>query len=65
MNIETYNSETGEYSPAEPLKMTCEYQFCQCTEGQDYIDPNRKGAWKDEPVFLCDKHAELLGLIKS
>lgn len=47
---------------AQPLGMRCEYQFCQETKGKDYIDPNRKGVWKDEPVFLCDKHAELLKL---
>lgn len=58
-------SNSGVYSdgqPPKPLTMTCEYQFCNEKQGKDYNDPNRKGAWAGEPVFLCDQHVELLKL---
>ena len=51
----------GQWVEAHPVGMTCERGDCMSTVGRDYkknwleriIDPH----WKNEPIFLCNKHA--------
>ena len=63
MEVVLTQDKAGNWVEAEPLKMKCEHWLCDCTEGRDYkrkmgLSPfGLASKWKDEPIFLCEKHS--------
>jgi len=44
-----------------PIGMQCEYGNCK-RKGADYIKPKhlKEKGWEDEPIYLCEYHANEL-----
>ncbi len=57
MSINTQN-RNGDWIPATPIGLCCEFKNCKNSNGLDYIRKGFNKIWNDEPIYLCLEHSE-------